>query len=230
MRVVTFNIHHGTVGRSGPVDPQQLGDVCAGFEADVIALQEVDVATVRVKGRDLAAIAASACGMDHVFGSSQRHLGGRYGNAVLVRGSIVSSRVTRLPKVPRHRFWQEQRTFLEVEAAVDDVAVSIVATHLAVKQWNNGPQLDALLARVADATRPVVVLGDFNRPFGAMESPVADAGLSLVRHGPTYPASAPTRAIDHAAISPEWTVRAAEVRSTSMSDHAALIIDLDLSR
>lgn len=226
MRVVSFNIHHGTVGRRGPVDPEQLGEVCAAFEADVIALQEVDQGTLRVKGRDLAAIAAGACGMDHAFGTSQRLYGGRYGNAVLVRGEIASTAVTRLPKVPRTRFWQEQRTVLEVAARLDGTDLWIACTHLAVKQWNNGPQLEVLLQRFADRPAPKVLVGDLNRPPGAVRPQAEDAGLRFVEHGPTYPASGPNRTIDHALVSPDIEVLAAEVRSTPMSDHAALVVDL----
>ena len=90
MRVVSFNIHHGTVGRRGPVDPEQLGAVCASFDADVIALQEVDRDTYRTRRADLAAVAAGACGMAHVFGSSRWYPGGRYGTALLARGTITT--------------------------------------------------------------------------------------------------------------------------------------------
>jgi endonuclease/exonuclease/phosphatase family metal-dependent hydrolase len=227
VRLVSFNVHHGTVAKKGPVDPDQLGEVCAGFDADVICLQEVDLGTVRVRGRDLAGIVARACEMDHVFGSSQRLLGGRYGNAVLVRGEIVGSTVTRLPKVPASRFWQEQRTVLEVDAALADGRLHVAATHLAVKQWNNGPQLEFLLRRMRDRPRPLAVLGDLNRRRAAVAGLAADAGLHTVEHGPTYPAWAPRTDIDHVLLSPELRPIAAEVRPTPMSDHAALLVDVE---
>jgi endonuclease/exonuclease/phosphatase family metal-dependent hydrolase len=226
VRFVSFNIHHGTVGRRGPVDPEQLGSVCAGFDADVLCLQEVDQGTVRVRGVDLAARVADACAMEHTFGTSQRLLGGRYGNAVLVRGEIRSSSVTRLPKVPRHRFWQEQRTLLGVDAVVDGHRLWVGCTHLAVKQWNNGPQLESLVAQVASIAEPKVVLGDLNRPLGAVAPLVGAGGLRAVDAGPTYPADAPRRAIDHVLVGAGWQVLGSEVRSTAMSDHAALIVDL----
>ena len=226
MRIVSFNIHHGTVGRNGPVDPEQLGEVCASFEADVICLQEVDQGTIRVKGRDLAAVAAEAAGMAHVFGTSQRLLGGRYGNAVLVRGTLGQSELTRLPKVPRHRVWQEQRTLLEVPVELADGPLWVACTHLAVKQWNNGPQLEVVLARLRSRRAPAIVTGDLNRPFDAVAPHAEEAGLHAVVHGPTYPASGPRTTIDHLLHTPDLRVVAAEVRPTTMSDHAALVVDL----
>ncbi|WP_426570652.1 endonuclease/exonuclease/phosphatase family protein [Aquihabitans sp. McL0605] len=225
MRVVSFNIHHGTVGRKGPVDPERLGAVCAAFDADVIALQEVDEGTVRAKGRDLAAAAAEAAGMEHVFGSSQRLLGGRYGNALLVRGEIHETAVTRLPKVPRTRFWQEQRTVLEARVTAAQTELWVASTHLAVKAWNNEPQLDFLLEHVRSRPAPLLVLGDFNREGSAITPHLPD-GLRLAAHGPTFPVHEPRRMIDHLIHSSVVTVRKAEVRSTEMSDHAALVIDL----
>ena len=229
MRFVSFNIHHGTVGRRGPVDPEQLGEVCASFDADVIALQEVDRDTYRVKRADLAAVAAGACGMAHVFGASRWYPGGRYGNALLARGTITDHAVTKLPKVPEGQFWREQRTALEAAVTVDGQAVWVAATHLSVPIDQNEVQLDWLLRHVRGRPRPQVVLGDLNRPLGLVRADAQQAGLRAAEHGATFPVTKPKRAIDHVLASPELTVLRAEVRPTPMSDHAALVVDLELA-
>jgi endonuclease/exonuclease/phosphatase family metal-dependent hydrolase len=226
MRVVSFNIHHGTVGRRGPVDPEQLGEVCRSFEADVIALQEVDRDTYRTGRSDLAAVAAGACGMAHVFGASRWYPGGRYGNALLVRGTITAARVTDLPKVPAERFWRERRTALEASVTVDGRTVWVACTHLSVPRDQNAVQLAWLLDHVRDRPQPQVVLGDLNRPRELVQREAAAAGLRASRHGPTFPVSRPRRTIDHVLVSPDLEVVATEVRRTSMSDHAALVVDL----
>jgi endonuclease/exonuclease/phosphatase family metal-dependent hydrolase len=219
VRVVTFNIHHGTVGEKGPVDPDQLGEVCAGFDADVIALQEVDNGTWRSGRRDLAAIVARGCGMQYVFGPASRFWGGWYGNALLVRGEILRSTVTPLPRVPRCHRWQERRSVLAAEVSVEGHRWSVLNTHLAVPESVNGPQLDEVLALAAAQPQPIVVLGDFNhRP--------SFTGFTQVEHGPTYPAAAPVVWLDHVLASAGVRVGAVEVRSTAMSDHAALLVDL----
>lgn len=227
MRFVSFNIHHGTVGRRGPVDAEQLGSVCASFDADVIALQEVDRDTFRTGRVDLAAVAAGVCGMAHVFGSSRWYPGGRYGNALLARGTITTHVVTKLPKQPEGQFWREQRTALEASVSIDGRPIWVAATHLSVPTAQNGVQLDWLLQHVRRRPRPQVVLGDLNRPLSMVRDDAAHAGLRAAEHGPTFPVSKPKRAIDHVLVSPELVVRRAEVRPTSMSDHAALVVDLD---
>ena len=226
MRVVSFNIHHGTVGRRGPVDPEQLGEVCASFDADVIAMQEVDRDTYRTGRADLAAVAAGACGMAHVFGGSRWYPGGRYGNAILARGPITAAVTTKLPKVPAGRFWLEQRTALEASVTIQGRTLWVVATHLSVPTDQNGVQLEWLLRHLRGRPQPQVVIGDLNRP-AELVGPEADgAGLRAVVHGPTFPAHKPRRTIDHVLVSPELEVMHSEVRRTSMSDHAALIVDL----
>ncbi len=227
VRVVSFNIHHGTVGRRGPVDPEQLGAVCASFDADVIALQEVDRDTYRTGRADLAAVAAGICGMAHVFGSSRWYPGGRYGNALLVRGTITAPTVTKLPKVPERQFWREQRTALEASVSVDGRPVRVAATHLSVPTAQNGVQLDWLLRRhLPGRPWPQIVLGDLNRPLSMVRDDAAAAGLQAVEHGATFPVTKPKRAIDHVLLSPELRALSAEVRPTAMSDHAALVVDL----
>lgn len=228
MRVASFNIHHGTVGRRGPVDPEQLGEVCAGFDADVIALQEVDQGTWRAKGVDLAAVAGRIAGMDHVFGRSRWFPGGAYGNAVLVRGEIAASHVHRLPRSHWYRLLQERRTVLEVEAVVAGQTISVACTHLGVRPEINTEQLHDLLDRSAARPAPVAVMGDLNRNVGLVEPQTVAAGLQFVHHGPTFPAHRPRSVIDHVLVSPGVTVLATEVRSTPISDHAALLVDLDL--
>lgn len=226
MRVVSFNIHHGTVGRRGPVDPEQLGQVCASFDADVIALQEVDRDTYRTGRADLAAVAAGACGMAHVFGASRWYPGGRYGNAILARGTITAAGVTRLPKVPAGQFWREQRTALEASVTVGGRTVWVVCTHLSVPKEQNAVQLDWLLQHLRGRPQPQVVAGDLNRPAALVGPEAEQGGLRAAVHGPTFPVSKPRRSIDHVLVSPELEVVHTEVRATTMSDHAALVVDL----
>lgn len=226
MRIVSFNIHHGTVGRRGPVDPEQLGEVCASFDADVIALQEVDRETYRSGRADLAAVAAGACGMAHVFGASRWFPGGRYGNAILARGTITAATVTTLPKVPASRPWRERRIALEAAVCVDGQELWVANAHLSVPLAQNQVQLDFLLQHLRGRPRPQILVGDLNRLLGLVGQEAERSGMRAAHHAAGFPAHKPKRAIDHVIASPELEVVATEVRQTPMSDHAALIVDL----
>lgn len=221
VRVATFNIHHGTVGESGPVDADRLAEVCASFDADVLALQEVEVGTPRTRRIDLVGAVARRCGTSYVVGPARRWPGGYQANALLVRGEITSSVVEALPRVPGWKLWQERRTLLRAEIVVDGRPWTVTTTHLAVDATVSGPQLDHVFTRVGAGPRSVL-LGDLNREPAALPA----AGLRQVDHGPTFPAGDPREAIDHVLVSGDLEVLSAEVRSTPMSDHAAVLVDL----
>ena len=227
MRLVTFNIHHGTVGKDGPVDPRRLGDVCAGFDADVLTLQEVDRGTYRAGRVDLTAAVAAACRMEAVFGRSRWFPGGSYGNAILVRGQVSSWSLSDLPRVPPDRRRQERRTLLTAAVRIDGRSLTVATTHLATEQEVSGPQLDRALELLAGSPRPLILTGDLNRFRPTVEPAAEAAGLTYVAHGPTNPVPEPHRIIDHCLLSSELVARSVEVRPTEISDHAALIVDLD---
>ncbi len=229
VRAVTFNIHHGTVGRKGPVDAARLGAVCAAFEADVLMLEEVDVATLRSRGVDLAQAVADATGMAHAFGPARRFLGGWYGNAVFVRGDIVRWEAIALPRVPWWRCTQERRTYLAASASVDGFELQVFGTHLGVEQHINGRQLAALLRHATSSDGPVLVLGDLNRPTRKVKPEAAAVGLQAAPHEGTIPVHHPRNPIDHILHSDHFTVRKVEVRPTEMSDHCALLVDFDVT-
>ena len=88
MRIVTYNIKHGSVG-GGRVDVGLLATTCRSFGADILALQEVDVRSLRSGFRHQAAAVAQAAGMTWTFGEAARK--GpirRYGNALLALSLI----------------------------------------------------------------------------------------------------------------------------------------------
>ena len=68
MRLATFNILHGRSLDDGEVSIDRLHDVVARLDADVLAIQEVDVDQPRSALADLTAVAAQAMGaVSHRF-------------------------------------------------------------------------------------------------------------------------------------------------------------------
>ncbi|HVF75949.1 MAG TPA: endonuclease/exonuclease/phosphatase family protein [Acidimicrobiales bacterium] len=183
---MTFNIQHGAGG-----DAAALGRACAGLQADVLALQEVDVRVPRSRFVDEVAVVARATGMHSVFAQTCRVGGvGRYGNALLTRAPMADVEVVRLPRVGR----TERRG--AVLASVDGVTVA--ATHLSIHQGESAAQLTALVELVRERPQPWVLLGDLNRFPDQLD---ALAGFDLADTAePTFPADAPRARIDHIAV------------------------------
>lgn len=188
LRVVSFNIEHGNGG-----DPGALGRACAGLDADVLALQEVDVRVPRSRMVHQVGVVARATGMHAVFGRTCR-VGavGRYGNALFSRAPMTDVACLTLPRLGRN----EVRGVIVARVA----GVTVATTHLSIHQDERALQLDLVLATLAPRPRPWVLLGDLNRLPDQLES-VTAAGLTLVdASAPTFPVHAPDRRIDHIAV------------------------------
>lgn len=225
MRVVTFNVHWGTVGRGPRVDSEALARVCAGFEADLIGLQEVDRGMRRSGRVDLTARVAEAAGMEPVFAPTGRGGLGRWGNALLVRGEIADVEAFRLPRLER-RTKRGAIIASVTPARHGSLPMAVAVAHLGVKADEQAVQLPHVLARLQRRPPPRVFLGDCNADVAAVRRHCLTTGIELVEEGgPTFPAEQPEERIDHVAVA-GLAVRSVNAPATPISDHRPLVVDL----
>jgi len=224
MRIVTFNTRHGLTP-GGSVDTEDLARYCATLEADVLALQEVDVRAARSGGVDQPAVVANATGMAGYFGEAC-HVGrrGHYGNALLVRGIIDQVETLPLPRLVRHA---EQRSFILADVIVDDRVFTVAATHLSVHPEEAAAQLEAVLVALRSCHVPRVLLGDLNLRPEQVAPAIEHRAYALASvAAPTFPAAAPRHRIDHI-LSEGFDVLSVKVRDPApVSDHRALVVEV----
>jgi endonuclease/exonuclease/phosphatase family metal-dependent hydrolase len=239
VRVASFNILHGRSTTDGAVDPARLRDAVAELDADVLGLQEVDRHAARSHRLDLTAIAAEAMGaVDARFvpaligtpGEGWRPAGPgdtgteepAYGVALLSRLPVRSWVSVRLPALPVRRPRDEPR--VAVGAVLD--GVTVLTTHLSfLPPWNR-VQLGRLLWTLRGLRGPQLLTGDLNI---AGPLPLALRDWTPLVREKTFPASAPRLPLDHVLarrFAP--VVRAVEVLQLPLSDHCAVVVDLDL--
>ena len=95
LRTVSYNIRNG---HDVQHDMSLLAADLLAVQADIVGLQEVDVGTARVGGRDTLAELAKAAGFAHYrFCRAIDFAGGEYGTAILSRYPILSFEITPLP-------------------------------------------------------------------------------------------------------------------------------------
>jgi endonuclease/exonuclease/phosphatase family metal-dependent hydrolase len=161
IRALTYNIHHGE-GMDGIFDLARVAEVLMRERPDLIALQEVDQATLRSSGVKQANELARLTGMHVAFGKAMDYQGGEYGVAVLSRWPFAGTLNQGLPQAGDN----EPRTILTVDVLVGPQAQRVRFSTTHFDQGRESPnrliqaeRLNQLLA--ADRT-PRLLAGDLN--------------------------------------------------------------------
>jgi endonuclease/exonuclease/phosphatase family metal-dependent hydrolase len=233
LRVATFNIRHAAPKDSYTGLPDRLAESCVSLDADVLALQEVDVGVPRSRKANLAKVAADACGMAYYFAKARKHAyRGQYGNALLVRGRITDVEVVRLSGDHRHAVrlgtrtlkpFRERRNAIIATVTVGDARISVGTGHFAADRAARRAQLTKT-ARLAGRPAPRILLGDFNVPWQQAADWLQPYRLRLAEAD----LDAELRTgIDHVAVD-GLSVSCVETRWLPISDHPAKIVDIDL--
>ena len=242
LRVMTYNIFAGNdLERRSNLE--RIGAVVDSLDVDVVFLQEVDRGTTRSGPVDQPAVLAGHTKMELVYGPSMDFGGGEFGNAILTRHRVLSSRVvplqdsTRADSAARAT---EPRSLLHVVIDAGGRNIHLLNTHLDHRAQSTArtEQLFALLAYVADAVprdARIIFGGDFNmRP----DAPAARA-LTLFfddawsrcgsGDGYTFRSDAPDRRIDYIMLA-RLECQRAWVPDTRLSDHRPVVVDVLISR
>lgn len=226
LRVLSYNIHHGR-GTDGAIDLPRLARAIRSADPDLVALQEVDQQTTRSGGVDEAAELARLTGLRMAFGPQIDYLGGRYGQALLTRCPLGSPTVHELPGIGGDR---ERR--IAVAAEVDDPRgrLTFVGTHLHHRSAEaRVAQARAIVTAFAGVDR-CILAGDINALPGSEPLAILAGAWRLVAAGdgppPTFPASQPTRAIDHVFVRPAAAFDVVDLRVLDepvASDHRPIL-------
>jgi endonuclease/exonuclease/phosphatase family metal-dependent hydrolase len=235
LKILSYNIHHAE-GVDGKLDVERIAAVIRGCEADVAAVQEVDRAVERSQKIDEPRELARLTKLEHfVFGKTIDHQGGDYGNLVLSRFPIVSSRVHRFP----NSAGAEQRGAVEAEIAPPGgAAFRLFATHLDfgrrdASEADRQAAIELVNSRVEATAQPAVFAGDFNSgPDSKTITTIKELWLqSNSNDAFTTPVDRPTRQIDFIFLRPRnrWKVIDVKVLDEAVaSDHRPILATVEL--
>ncbi len=241
LTVLTYNVHHAQ-GTDQRIDLERIAGVIRASGAGLVALQEVDSGTKRSGGVDQAAELGRLTRMHVVYGPAMPFQGGLYGNAVLSRYPIASSRLVELPWTRGGQ--REPRVALSATVKLDSKVrmVTFISTHfdhtrepsdrLAQAEamndaWKDTEALGRSFGRLA------ILAGDFNCEAGSppMDALARDWTLVSDPALPTCCGAAPKAKIDHVFVKPSESWRLIERRVIDepvASDHRPVVVKLEL--
>jgi endonuclease/exonuclease/phosphatase family metal-dependent hydrolase len=252
MRMATFNILHGRSVHDGAVHMDRLADSIKQIDADVLALQEVDLDQPRSGKADLTAVAAESMGaVSHRFvaalsgtpGATWMAATGReqpgtaaYGIALLSRFPAESWQVVHLPRIPA-RFpmylpgprrlqvvHEEPRAAMIATIDTPLGPLTLANTHLSfVPGWNR-VQLRRLVRDLRGFPAPRILMGDLNM---TPPTPGRWTRMRPLGESSTFPADEPCHQLDHILTDdPTLRVEACSAPRLPVSDHRALVVDI----
>jgi endonuclease/exonuclease/phosphatase family metal-dependent hydrolase len=232
VRVVSWNVHR-CFGIDRRYRPERILEALLSFDADVVALQEIDSSLRTESGENQLSYIARGLGMDAVMGPTLTHDYGAYGNAILTRFDIAGSEEHDLSY---RKF--EPRGAMAIEARRPSGPLRIVNTHLGLKYWERSFQIDRLLGKLAWGEQElseklVIIAGDFNEwmPYTGNAMRLERAFEAKSPRIATFPSNWPRFALDRIFLSQPVSGLQTEVPRTPLtrvaSDHLPLLVTFD---
>jgi endonuclease/exonuclease/phosphatase family metal-dependent hydrolase len=237
VRVATYNIHRCR-GLDQRVLPSRIARVLEEIDADIVALQEVVNHTVSPEQPGQACYMAKKLGYECRFGQTRQLRGRPYGNAVLSRFPITTSKSYDLSCKPL-----EPRACFQVDVELGGrQCLHVFNVHLGTTHSERQRQASALVStqilNSPEMTHPRVMLGDFNDwtqgPVSRLlASHLVSADLMAhLRRRRTYPGLLPMVHLDHIFFDASLHLESLKLhrsRTALMaSDHLPLVADLRL--
>ncbi|SMC51917.1 endonuclease/exonuclease/phosphatase family protein [Rhizobium sp. RU36D] len=198
LRLLTYNVH-SCIGRDRRLDVARIAKVIASCNADIIALQELDVGRLRTGLVDQAEAIAAEVRMTSHFHPALHVEDEQYGDAILTALPSVTVRSQALPSIG------ETRGAIWVRVTVAGREVNIFNTHFGLRRRERLLQADELLGPDwldSDACKgvPTIVTGDFNavprsQAFRKLASRLRTGDVRRMRA--TFPSGFPLLRLDH---------------------------------
>jgi endonuclease/exonuclease/phosphatase family metal-dependent hydrolase len=221
IRMMSYNVRNGT-GMDNITDYQRIADVINQTLPDIVALQELDSATVRSRGVYVLKELAERTLMHYTYAPAIDFQGGKYGIGILSKEKPIGFRQISLPG-------NEKRTFLVAEFS----RYFFCCTHLALEQENREHSVSIILETVKDIQKPLFLAGDMNAAYNSPELKALSEKFTLLNDSRknTFPADKPDQCIDfiYGIKNDGYSVLGQGVLNESQaSDHRPLYVDVHL--
>ena len=208
---------------SAPV--RQAAQFLGAEQIDVAALTEVEGGSRRSKGVDQAALVSGETPLKHraffpTFATGKRI---NQGNALCSRFPLREAKAHELPGTGEPRF------LCEAEIELRGTPVRVCVTHLSLELPLRTPQIERVAEILARRDVPTILAGDFNVAETGELRLLVEGNLQQADAGPTFPAWAPAKTLDHLFFSRHFEiVRSFVFDEFLFADHLPLVVEVEL--
>ncbi|MCP3026494.1 endonuclease/exonuclease/phosphatase family protein [Halobacillus sp. A5] len=248
VRVMTYNIQAG-MGADGQYDSDHIADIIKESQAEVVALQEVDVHWgARSQFENVVDRLADQLDMNYTFAPiydnpplEENGPRQQFGVAIMSKYPILketNQEITRLSTQDASLEHKLTPGFAEAIINVQGSLIPFYSTHL---DYRGDPhiremQVDDMLQIFEEQPGSKVLMGDMNASPEANElRPLLEKFTDVwntvnTTPGYTYPSLSPNNRIDHIYASDDIEVLDAHLIQSEASDHLPVIADLSVER
>jgi endonuclease/exonuclease/phosphatase family metal-dependent hydrolase len=222
VRVMTWNIH-GAAGGNPRFDLAGVVELIRRWDADIIALQEVDSRRERIRD-DPFEVLQDALGKHGMCAKSITTSDGDYGQMLISHWPIMNSEVSDISFPER-----EPRRAVRADIATPHGPIRIIATHLGLSIGERRGQAKSLLAMTGAPTMTTLVVGDFNDWFwpGSVRAALSRELPGYTRYR-TFPSRLPVLRLDRIYCRPGNALIRSYIDGQAFrcSDHLPIIADV----
>lgn len=207
LRVMAYNIHHANPpSKPDVIDIEAIAKAIKDQNPDLVALQEVDVNTLRSGKFNQAEEIAKRLGMTFFFAKAIDHGGGDYGVAILSKYPMSETKISRLPTEVSTK--GEPRVLATAKITLPGGRlIRFGSTHLDAQREpvNRELQIKEINRITADEKLPFIIAGDFNAVPGSTVINLLDQSFtrSCQQCEFTIPVIKPNKTIDFIAFTPK---------------------------
>ena len=235
IRVMAYNIHHANPpSKPDFIDIDAIAKAIKDQNPDLVALQEVDVNTIRSGKFNQAEEIAKKVGMSFFFAKAIDHEGGDYGVAILSKYPMSETSIYKLPTEASTK--GEPRVLATAKIILPNgKAIRFGSTHLDAQRpaINRELQIKEINRLATMEMLPFIIAGDFNAVPGSTVINLLDQNFtrSCQKCEFTIPVITPVKTIDFIAFKPstKFSVQSTKViPERYASDHLPVISVLKL--
>lgn len=230
LKIMSYNIHIGVPpSKPGTTDIDAIVKAIKDQNPDIVALQEVDVNTLRTGKINEAAVIAEKLKMNFFFAKAIDHDGGDYGIAILSRYPLSETKIHRLTTVEGTK--GEPRVMATAKITLKNgQSIRFACTHLDALSTsvNREKQIAEINAIASSETLPFIIAGDFNdQPQSSVIKKLDESFTRTCQScTPTFPVVNPRITIDFIAYKPSSkfkTLSHSVIQEHYASDHLPVV-------